>query len=49
MVNNYIKGDNTMKKRAHVPGSRTLMPIVVEVLQKNGGTLTYTQVWFYLN
>lgn len=33
-----------VKNRKNVPGNRTLMPIVVEILQKNGGTLSNTQV-----
>ncbi|GLB30990.1 hypothetical protein LAD12857_29130 [Lacrimispora amygdalina] len=31
-------------KQAHVPGSRTLMPAVIQILQENGGTLSYSQV-----
>lgn len=33
-----------MQKRGSVQGSRTLMPTVVEILQKNNGVLSNTQV-----
>ena len=33
-----------MKNVKRVPGSRTLMPTVIEILQENGGTLSCSQV-----
>ena len=33
-----------MKNTKHVPGSKTLMPTVIKILQENGGTLSCSQV-----
>ena len=35
-----------MRSKAHVPGSRTLMPIVICILQENGGALQSRQVLY---
>lgn len=32
------------KNNVHVPGSRTLMPTIVTILQENNGELSYCQV-----
>lgn len=37
---------NKSKNRKSVPGSRTLMPVIIEILQKNSGTLSKTQILY---
>lgn len=35
-----------MKNDKHVPGSKTLMPVIIKILQDNGRTLSFTQVLY---